>query len=114
MWRIYSNPDPHEGILQPSKVVNNKELLMCKSIVRPQNKTVLMSVAIVNERHVKLDRETIVAFDSAFPIEMKSAGTRGTFSDLPEHVKDMIGKCSEKINNKHLSRDHCHLHPAAP
>lgn len=50
-----------KGLLEPSKVVKNKELLMCKSIVKPQNKTVFVSVANVNNRPIKLDRDTIIA-----------------------------------------------------
>ena len=77
---------------------------MCTSIVKPKNKTGLMSVAYVNERHVKLDRDTIVAslhaFISAFPIDTKSAGTKENFPDLPEHLKYIIGKCSENMTQR--------------
>lgn len=68
-----------KGLLEPSKVVKNKELLMCKSIVKPQNKTVFVSVANVNNRPFKLDRDTIIA-------SLQSFG----------NLADMLDKSSEK------------------
>lgn len=71
-----------KGLLEPSKVVKNKELLMCKSIVKPQNKTVFVSVANVNNRPFKLDRDTIIA-------SLQSFG----------NLADMLDKSSEKLTD---------------
>lgn len=92
-----------KGLLETSKVVKNKELLMCKSIVKPQNKTVFVSVANVNNRLIKLDRDTIIAslqsFDSSVPFEYNVPDTKDSHSELPGHLLDMLDKSSEKLTD---------------
>lgn len=82
-----------KGLLEPFKVVKNKELLRFKSIVKPQNKTVFVSVANVNNRPIKLDRVTIIAslqpFDSSVQFEYNFPDTKDNHPELPGHLADM-------------------------
>lgn len=76
---------------------------MCKSIVKPQNKTVFVSVANVNNRPIKLDRDTITAslqsFDSSVPFEYNVPETKDDHSELPGHLSDMLDKSSKMLTD---------------
>lgn len=49
-----------KGLLEFFKVVKNKEFLMCKLIVKFQNKIVFVLVVNVNNCFFKLDRDIII------------------------------------------------------
>lgn len=81
---------------------------MCKSIVKPQNKTVFVSVANVNNRPIKLDRDTIIAslqsFDSSVPFEYNVPDTKDSHPEFPGHLSDMLEKSSEKLTDVQKQR----------
>ncbi|XP_062568332.1 uncharacterized protein LOC134230511 [Saccostrea cucullata] len=91
-----------EGLLEPSKVVQNKELLMCKSLVTPQHKEVIFPVANLNDRPIKLDRDTIIAslqsFEQTIPFEQKENLKDVNTSNLPEHLEEILQRTSEQLN----------------
>lgn len=65
--------------------------------------TVFVSVANVNNRPTKLDRDTIIAslqsIDSSVPFEYNVPDTKDNHSELSGHLAGMLDKSSEKLTD---------------